>query len=112
MPNKMSKSDLIISRSGASTINEIIFIKKPSILIPYPFAVDDHQFHNADILQKISCTKVIKNNDLTSSLLLNNLLRLINNDNKTNYISHKLQKLTYKNTSLRMIRIIQESNVN
>ena len=43
----MKKCDFIITRSGASTINELVFLEKPFLAIPFPFAKDDHQFHNA-----------------------------------------------------------------
>jgi len=112
MPNIISKSNLIISRSGSSTLNEIIYTSKPSILIPFPFAVDDHQHHNANILKKISCAKLINNADLTSNLLLKNLLRIFKDPDKIIYISQKLRKITHKNTSLRMLKIIQNSNAN
>lgn len=41
------ESDLIVCRAGASTISELRYIQKPCILIPYPFATDNHQKHNA-----------------------------------------------------------------
>ena len=44
-------SNIIIGRSGASTISELRIVKRPSILIPFPFATDNHQFYNAKQLQ-------------------------------------------------------------
>lgn len=43
--------NVIIARAGASTISELAIIKKPVLLIPYPAATDNHQFHNARIFQ-------------------------------------------------------------
>lgn len=45
-------ADLAISRAGASTIAELIEYELPSILIPYPFATDDHQTKNATIMEQ------------------------------------------------------------
>ena len=48
-----SASDLIVSRAGATAISEILYLGKPSILIPYPFAADNHQELNAKVLDNI-----------------------------------------------------------
>lgn len=45
-------SDLVIGRSGASTIAEQILYEVPAIFIPYPYAADDHQLKNARLIQK------------------------------------------------------------
>ena len=44
-------ADIIVCRSGASTISELRYVKKPVILIPYPQATDNHQFYNALLLK-------------------------------------------------------------
>jgi UDP-N-acetylglucosamine--N-acetylmuramyl-(pentapeptide) pyrophosphoryl-undecaprenol N-acetylglucosamine transferase len=52
MAEAMCASDLIVSRAGASTLAEILAVGKPSILLPYPFHRDRHQWHNAEVLVK------------------------------------------------------------
>jgi UDP-N-acetylglucosamine--N-acetylmuramyl-(pentapeptide) pyrophosphoryl-undecaprenol N-acetylglucosamine transferase len=52
MPRALEQADLVISRAGASAVSEICAIGRPSLLIPYPFAADDHQAHNALALQR------------------------------------------------------------
>ncbi|NLH39839.1 MAG: UDP-N-acetylglucosamine--N-acetylmuramyl-(pentapeptide) pyrophosphoryl-undecaprenol N-acetylglucosamine transferase [Elusimicrobia bacterium] len=63
-------SDLIISRSGASTITELIYTEKPAILIPLSSSADDHQLENAKILSEAG-SAIIVNDDkkLTENLL-------------------------------------------
>jgi len=46
--------DVIIARSGASTVSELAIIKKPVLIFPYPQATDNHQFYNAQILKEES----------------------------------------------------------
>ncbi len=64
-----SASDLIICRAGAMTISELMFMKKPAILIPHPFAAEDHQFYNAKYLQDKGIALTIKDSKLNSNVL-------------------------------------------
>lgn len=70
-------SDLVISRAGASTINELIHFKKPAILIPYPYSTAKHQYYNAMILEKAKVATVINEKELNGELL-RVLVRLLN----------------------------------
>lgn len=73
-----SSSDLIISRAGALALAEISACKKPSILIPFAKATDNHQSINAESLRVAGAAKVLSENDL-SSKLLNEIFSLIKN---------------------------------
>ena len=75
-------ADVIVSRSGAMTITEIANVGKPSILIPLPNVSNDHQMYNAKVLEKIGAATIIKNNDLTGSLLNHNIEEIILNKEK------------------------------
>jgi UDP-N-acetylglucosamine--N-acetylmuramyl-(pentapeptide) pyrophosphoryl-undecaprenol N-acetylglucosamine transferase len=50
MPQRMAAAHLVIARSGASTCAELTVMGRPSLLVPYPFATDDHQSYNARVL--------------------------------------------------------------
>ena len=50
MPGAFARADLLLCRSGASTVAEITAAGKPAIFIPLPTAADDHQRHNAETL--------------------------------------------------------------
>lgn len=62
-------ADLIISRSGAGAISEITLAGKPSILVPYPYAANDHQTRNAQLLRNAAAALVIPDGELTGSAL-------------------------------------------
>ena len=62
----LSSSDLVISRSGAGTINDIIKFQIPSIIVPLPNSIFDHQFYNAKFLYDKEASKIINENDLGS----------------------------------------------
>jgi UDP-N-acetylglucosamine--N-acetylmuramyl-(pentapeptide) pyrophosphoryl-undecaprenol N-acetylglucosamine transferase len=69
MPARMATAHLVIARSGASTISELAMIGRPSILIPYPFATDDHQTANAQVMEKAGAALLVQQRDLTSAKL-------------------------------------------
>ncbi|MFL5239146.1 MAG: undecaprenyldiphospho-muramoylpentapeptide beta-N-acetylglucosaminyltransferase [Rhizomicrobium sp.] len=69
MPQRMSAAHLVISRSGASTISELAVIGRPSILVPYPFATDDHQTANASVLAEAGAAWLIPQREFTADTL-------------------------------------------
>ncbi|MBR4508679.1 MAG: UDP-N-acetylglucosamine--N-acetylmuramyl-(pentapeptide) pyrophosphoryl-undecaprenol N-acetylglucosamine transferase [Elusimicrobiaceae bacterium] len=65
----MRTSQIIIARSGASSIAEIVSLQKPSILVPLPTAADNHQYFNAKILEDNGCALLVEDNkDLSANL--------------------------------------------
>ena len=56
----MKAAHLIISRAGASSAAEIISLKKPSVLVPYPHAADNHQYYNAKVLADGGCAVLVE----------------------------------------------------
>ena len=71
MEKKYNWADIVIARSGALTVSELIDSGTASILIPYPLAVDDHQFFNAKILEDAGAAKIIRESDLEEKLIFN-----------------------------------------
>ena len=62
------ESDLVVSRAGASTVAELIETRKPSLLVPYPFAADDHQRWNALSVVNAGGAEMILTEELESKL--------------------------------------------
>lgn len=62
-------ADLVICRAGAMTLAELTALGKPAILIPYPYAADDHQRANAEVLVQAGAARMILDADLTPSRL-------------------------------------------
>jgi UDP-N-acetylglucosamine--N-acetylmuramyl-(pentapeptide) pyrophosphoryl-undecaprenol N-acetylglucosamine transferase len=52
LPRRIADAHLVIARSGASTVAELMAIGRPSILVPYPYAIDDHQTSNAHAIDE------------------------------------------------------------
>ena len=85
-------ADIIISRAGAIAISELCIIGKPSILIPSPNVVDDHQTKNASEIQEKGGCVMIKDTDC-KDLMMNEAISLISNNKKMNLMKDSLKKL-------------------
>ncbi len=75
----LAASDLVVSRSGATTISEITARGLPCILIPYPFATGQHQLENAFALEKQGAAKVITQEKLNPPLLKMTIKHILQN---------------------------------
>jgi UDP-N-acetylglucosamine--N-acetylmuramyl-(pentapeptide) pyrophosphoryl-undecaprenol N-acetylglucosamine transferase len=64
LPQRLATCDLVVARAGASTIAELCMAGVPSILVPYPFAADDHQLANARELERAGACAVIPDAEL------------------------------------------------
>ena len=93
----MQNCDLVISRSGSGTINELMQTRKPSILIPYPNSKKNHQEKNAMILSSIGGSILINENKLSEKLFQKTLSRIFNLNGKNHYQVLDLMKNNMKN---------------
>jgi len=69
-------ADLVVCRAGATTISELTLYGKASVLIPYPFAADNHQEINARVLLDKGAAKMVLNGDLTGENLAEMIIDL------------------------------------
>ena len=74
-------ADLVICRSGAMTVTELSALAKPSVLVPFPHAVDDHQTANARRLSDKGAAILLPQNELTTARLVTELERFARDRN-------------------------------
>lgn len=79
MPTCLAAADLVICRAGASTLSELEAAGKASILIPSPNVAENHQYHNAMVLQNAGAALVVEEKDLTGEGLVK-LVRQLTRD--------------------------------
>ena len=77
MPKALAVSDLAVSRAGAIGLAELTILGIPAVLVPYPYASENHQEINARFLEKNGAAVVIRDTELTGDLLYNMLRSLI-----------------------------------
>ncbi len=94
----MSKANICITRAGASTLAELIFLNLPHIVIPLPSAKDNHQFENASFYEQLGCNWILNQNDISTDNLTNKLFNII--ENKEEYLDKKIKmkNFNYQNT--------------
>lgn len=76
MPQRLAAASLLVCRSGASTVAELAAAGRPAILVPYPFAADDHQLANAEAFAAAGGGWVLPQAELTVERLTDELARL------------------------------------
>jgi UDP-N-acetylglucosamine--N-acetylmuramyl-(pentapeptide) pyrophosphoryl-undecaprenol N-acetylglucosamine transferase len=78
MPGAFARADLLVCRSGASTVAEVTAAGKPAIFVPLPTAADDHQRHNAETLAEVGAARLLPQAELTAERLVEEIASLLN----------------------------------
>jgi UDP-N-acetylglucosamine--N-acetylmuramyl-(pentapeptide) pyrophosphoryl-undecaprenol N-acetylglucosamine transferase len=73
MPRAYAEADLLVCRAGATTIAELTVCKKPALLVPFPFAADDHQTVNARSMVQAGAAQLLPEKELTGQKLADQL---------------------------------------
>ena len=102
MPTLLHAADFVISRAGSSSISEILAVNVPSLLVPFPYATDNHQYFNAlDLLNK-DMAYLIEESDLSVEKLQSVIINNLNNDDRLNAMREKI-KSTWSSRAVSMI---------
>ena len=80
MPSAFARADLVVCRSGAGAIAEVAAAGKPAILVPFPFATDNHQQKNAEAFQRAGAARLALDRDLTGARLFDEVKALVRDD--------------------------------
>ena len=99
----LNKAHLIISRSGASSLAEFCIFGRPSILIPLPSAVRDHQTLNATVMQESGASVVFPQNSVTSNLLGDSISHILNNFTIRNNMARAAKKMSRPDAACKFV---------
>jgi UDP-N-acetylglucosamine--N-acetylmuramyl-(pentapeptide) pyrophosphoryl-undecaprenol N-acetylglucosamine transferase len=80
MATAYREASLVIGRAGATTLAELAVVGRPAVLVPYPFAIDDHQRRNAEELERAGAAVVVSDQDATPDRLAQVLVALLDGD--------------------------------
>jgi len=93
MEEVYSAADFAVARSGAASLAELAFFGLPSILIPFPYAADDHQTRNAEIFVRAGAAFILKESELTPELLTQKIRAMIDHPEPLRRMSEKALQL-------------------
>ncbi len=108
MKSAYAAADIIISRAGAMAISELCLIGKPTILVPYPYAAEDHQTKNAESLVKDKAAIMIPDNQAVDNLVFQSI-ELIKDKNKQNSLANYIKKLGKPNATKDIVNIVLDN---
>ena len=95
----MKKSDLIVTRAGASTLSEIIALDLPSILIPSPYVPNNHQYKNALDLVDEGAAILIEEKELKGDIIIRKIDEILSDENKLKEMKSNLKSLKIDNSA-------------
>lgn len=99
-------ADLAIARSGASSMSELAYFGVPSLLIPYPFAADDHQSRNAEIFDKIGASKILLESNLNAESLAEAVSSILTKPKQSEGMKRAANQIAVRNSAERIADLI------
>jgi UDP-N-acetylglucosamine--N-acetylmuramyl-(pentapeptide) pyrophosphoryl-undecaprenol N-acetylglucosamine transferase len=100
--------DLVVCRSGASTVAELAAAGKASVLVPFPAATDNHQLANARVLENAGGARIIEQRDLTPASLFEQISKLVEATGKLAEMDRNVRTLAHPEAAARIAALIEE----
>lgn len=104
----LRRANLAISRSGAGSLTELAVCSTPSILIPYPFAAEDHQTYNANVFTAVNAALLFKQSDLTAETLQNEVLRLLQSEDELRQMGENSKVVVLPDSAEKLAQLVRE----
>lgn len=108
IPKCLPAADLVIGRSGASTLSELQALGKPSILIPSPYVTENHQYHNAMALVENGAAVILEEKNLTAQSITEKVNELIGDRAKLEKIGRCAKEMAVSDATARIYDTICE----
>jgi UDP-N-acetylglucosamine--N-acetylmuramyl-(pentapeptide) pyrophosphoryl-undecaprenol N-acetylglucosamine transferase len=111
MPAAFAEADLIVCRSGAGAVSELAAAGKPSVLVPFPFAADDHQVKNAQALERAGASMVSLDSEWTGQKLFDAVRALYKDRARLQAMGENARKLAHRGAARRAAQILFEESI-
>ncbi|MEM9537938.1 MAG: undecaprenyldiphospho-muramoylpentapeptide beta-N-acetylglucosaminyltransferase [Cyanobacteria bacterium P01_E01_bin.42] len=105
----LQRANLAISRSGAGTLTELAVTKTPAILIPYPFAAEDHQYYNALAFKEAEAALIYRQNQLTPELLAKEVLDLLDSPDRLTKMAENAATLAAIDSAQQLATLVENN---
>jgi UDP-N-acetylglucosamine--N-acetylmuramyl-(pentapeptide) pyrophosphoryl-undecaprenol N-acetylglucosamine transferase len=107
MAGLLQRANLAISRAGAGTITELAFTGTPAVLIPYPYAAEDHQTYNAKEFKEAGAAVVYQQSELTAKILQEQVLEWLRSPEKLQEMADKAKALAVTDSAERLANLVR-----
>lgn len=107
MGENYKRAHLVISRAGASSVLEVALVGRPSLFVPYPYAMDDHQSYNAQQVTNVDGGWMLREKDFTSRKLATYLSELMSSPWKLREAAVNIRTIAIPDASLRLAHLVK-----
>jgi UDP-N-acetylglucosamine--N-acetylmuramyl-(pentapeptide) pyrophosphoryl-undecaprenol N-acetylglucosamine transferase len=108
MPAAFAQADLIVCRSGAGAVAELAAAGKPSVLIPFPFAADDHQLRNAEAFRNAGACQLFPDREWTGRQFFDTVTKLLESPERLTEMGQNARKLSHSGAARRAAEILEK----
>ena len=108
MQEAYSAADFAISRSGAASLSELAYFGLPSLLIPYPFAAEDHQTFNAQIFTEAKAAVTLKERETTGDFLAKIVLEILRSPPKLSSMADEARRLAPADAAALLVETMEQ----
>jgi UDP-N-acetylglucosamine--N-acetylmuramyl-(pentapeptide) pyrophosphoryl-undecaprenol N-acetylglucosamine transferase len=108
MPAAFEAADVVVCRSGAGTVSELAAAGRPSILVPFPFAADDHQTHNAEALARGGAARMVRDADMNGEKLFSEIQQLARDTGGLERMAQSARRFAKPGAAQRAADILEE----
>jgi UDP-N-acetylglucosamine--N-acetylmuramyl-(pentapeptide) pyrophosphoryl-undecaprenol N-acetylglucosamine transferase len=107
MADAYAVADLALSRAGASSLTELAHAGLPSLLVPYPYAADDHQTRNAEVYERAGAAKLVQERDLDAGKLAAMVISVLGDLQTRAGMAQAARDLAVPNAAARVREVIE-----
>ena len=107
MAGLLQRADLAISRAGAGTLTELAFTGTPAVLIPYPYAAEDHQTYNAKEFQDAGAAVVYQQSKLRAEILQERVSQWLRSPEQLQDMAEKASALAVTDSAQRLAELVR-----
>lgn len=108
MPGAFAAADVVVCRSGASAVAEIAAAGRPAIFVPFPYAADDHQTRNAEVLARAGAGRLVPDRELTGERLFNEVRTLVGEPGVLEKIGEEARRFARPGAASRAADVLEE----
>ena len=108
MPAAFAAADVVVCRSGAGAVSELAAAGKPSVLVPFPFAADDHQARNAEAMERGGAARVVRDAEMDGQRLFDVLTSLASSSGDLERMGEAARSFARPGAARRAAEILEE----